>query len=64
MANFVPRNVTYPPLCVGGEGGGQETEEFKIHHLIILVLYNFLSPFRFFIVKSKHLNRLLTDSNI
>lgn len=43
---------------------GVKTVEFKVHHLIILVLYNFLSPFKFFIVKSKHLNRLLTDSNI
>ena len=24
MANFVPRNVTYPPLRVGGEGRGQD----------------------------------------
>ena len=46
------------------EGVGVKIVEFKIHHLIILVVYNFLSPFRFFIVKSKHLNRLLTDSNI
>ena len=43
---------------------GVKTVEFKIHHLIILALYNFLSLFRFFIVKSKQLNRLLTDSNI
>ena len=63
MANFEPRNVTYPPLRVGGEGR-VKTAELKVHHLFILVLYNFLSPFRFFIFKNKNLNRLPTDSNI